>query len=83
MTTTTALMAEATSTMARKHGKSGSDPNAPGSLNKRNEKAWTKYLEEHLLGREGTRETIRELFAAFKASPFYQEPSRPPQLPPR
>ena len=35
--------------MARKHGKSGSDPNAPGSLNKRNEKAWTKYLEEHLL----------------------------------
>jgi hypothetical protein len=65
--------------MARKQGKSRSD--APGSLNQKNEKAWKKYLEEHLHDREGTRETIRELFAAFKVSRFYQAPSRPPQLP--
>jgi hypothetical protein len=66
--------------MTQQRGKSRSGDDAPGSLNQKNEKAWKKYIEEHLRDRQGTRETILELFAAFKASRFYEAPSRLPQL---
>ena len=67
--------------MARKRGKSRYDDNAPGSLNEENMKAWTDYLAGHSHG-PVTRETIREIFAAFKASRLYKTPHRPPPLPP-